>query len=186
MEWYYNYKGAVKGPLSDAQLLQVFLVKQYPNNMLVWRSGYEDWIPFYKTELSDRAMLPSSPPPVDVKTVSAGYMWFFVTIPIISLMLKLIIVNIMAEGNVYTAQIYLRLGKDIPLVTEISALLFVMTIVLDANRLIRARLVSRWILLSVLLPPIYPFIRALKLKQPPYYGFAYIVTLFVAILLELS
>jgi hypothetical protein len=58
---------------------------------------------------------------------------------------------------------------------------------IDEQQLKRAGYVDKWLtLFGILLAPVYLFLRAKRLRQTPTYGYAWVVSLIISILLSIS
>jgi hypothetical protein len=61
--WFYVHEGRRKGPVSVAQLAELILAQDLPENSLVWRHGLEEWAPASSVDEIKRELPPPLPGP---------------------------------------------------------------------------------------------------------------------------
>jgi uncharacterized RDD family membrane protein YckC/DNA-directed RNA polymerase subunit RPC12/RpoP len=64
MNWHYVEQRQQVGPVTDAQLAQLFRAGTVNADTLVWRDGLPDWIPFREAKLEPNPPLTDAPPPL--------------------------------------------------------------------------------------------------------------------------
>ncbi len=65
--WFYVHAGRRKGPVDNAQLVELILGGEIPDSTLVWRSGLDEWAPARGVDEIKREL----PPPIPVREGSA-------------------------------------------------------------------------------------------------------------------
>ncbi len=64
--WFYVHEGRRKGPVSVAQLAELILAQDLPEDILVWRHGLGEWAPATSVDEIKRELPPPLPgPPTD-------------------------------------------------------------------------------------------------------------------------
>ncbi len=61
--WFYVHEGRRKGPVDNAQLVELILGGEIPEDTLIWRPGLEEWAPAGLVEEIKREL----PPPIPVR-----------------------------------------------------------------------------------------------------------------------
>ena len=66
--WFYVHEGRRKGPVDDAQLVELILGGEIPESTLIWRPGLDEWAPASRVDEIKREL----PPPIPVRDGSAA------------------------------------------------------------------------------------------------------------------
>ena len=179
--WYYENKGARKGPVSEYKLKELFENNYIDRDTLIWKEGFADWTKLSQTELSK--ILPvNSPPPLATTHINNTYVWILAFAPILGNVITGIIVGATHGLDGIDA-------NDDTLFTETGGLWW-MTIVLN----ILLATLDNWQLgkaghntkkfggMWVLLVPVYLFKRASYLKQTPTYAWIWLLCFILSLL----
>ena len=177
--WYYTDRGAKHGPVSSTTIEGLFARKQIDKDIFVWRKGMKDWTPIHATEFAEK--IDDVAPPLPSHVVNNIIVWLLAFCPLIFAAI---------DDTIRRQQISQAVNGDVSALTSIlsghqdglswaipAASYFVLCLI-DINLLYRAGYRAWYLGASALLfVPVYPFVRANLLKQPPYYGFVFIVLL---------
>ncbi len=66
--WYYVHEGRRKGPVGNAQLVDLILEGEIPQDSLIWRQGLDEWAPASQVEEIKREL----PPPIPAQDGSVA------------------------------------------------------------------------------------------------------------------
>jgi GYF domain 2 len=186
--WFYVQGGQRKGPVPADELRELLAAQTIDGETPIWRKGFADWQPLSTTEVG--LQLKGTPPPVAANHVNNGLVWALAFAPIAYLFVDLAILNsqnthiiqYQDDTPVYDpsfATFILPLTWLIPLLTNAALCL------LDTRQLKRAGYSSEWLtLFALLLAPVYLFVRAQRLRQTPTYGFVWVASFIVSIILR--
>lgn len=178
-EWFYTQGGQRKGPVQADDLRALLATQTIDGETPIWRKGLKDWLPLHQSEIG--AILPDGPPPVASTQINNGLVWTLAVAPIAYL-----IIEVLIRGYQLSQP-----GEDFPLS---SALIWIVPIatnctlcLLDEQQLKQAGYSSGWMtFFAVLLAPVYLFMRAQRLRQTPTYGYVWIASFVVSLLLQAS
>lgn len=174
--WFYTHGGQRKGPVGADELRTLLANRNIDGETPVWRKGLADWQPLHKSEIG--ATLTDVPPPVASAQINNGLVWTLAVAPIVYLVIEIFIRGYQlnqpgADRTFSSALIWI-----IPAATNGILCL------LDERQLKRAGYSSGWMtVFAVLLAPVYLFMRARHLRQTPTYGYVWIASFIVSILL---
>jgi GYF domain 2 len=186
--WFYAQGGQRKGPVPADKLRELLAAQTIDGETPIWRKGLADWQPLRTTEIG--AQLKDTPPAIAADHVNNGLVWALALAPIAYLFVDLAVLNsqnthiiqYQDDTPVYDpffATFILPLTWLIPLLTNAALCL------LDTRQLKRAGYSSEWLtLFALLLAPVYLFVRAQRLRQTPTYGFVWIASFIVSIILR--
>ncbi|MBN9049376.1 MAG: DUF4339 domain-containing protein [Rhizobiales bacterium] len=177
--WFYTQGGQRKGPVRAEDLRALLTAQTIDGETPVWHKGLKDWLPLHQSEIG--AMLPDAPPPVAAAQINNGLVWTLAVAPIAYLIIEVLI----------HAYQFSQPGDDFPMS---SALIWIIPVatncilcLLDEQQLKRAGYGFGWMtFFAVLLAPVYLFIRAQRLRQTPTYGYVWIASFIVSLLLQAS
>jgi hypothetical protein len=151
-EWHYTARGKRLGPVTSSKLTDLAVQGVVDNDTLVWAEGFDDWIPFGKTQLK---CVPSSPPPLTGAAVANGMVWVLAFVPIFGTYLIYCVAELM---NINPYDFSLSLFIFLPLNIGLT--------LLDRGCLAKAghdtKKFGGWFWLV----PVYLYKRATALKQP--------------------
>ena len=176
--WYFTENGQRRGPVTTANLVELLKAETISGDTPVWRKGLADWQPLRNTELAEH--LQDTPPPVAPNFVNNSLVWTLAIAPIgYAFLAGWRDMEIMEDplGD-HAFEQFIALG--LPLLLNAALCL------IDEQQLKRAGYADRWLtLFGVLLAPVYLFLRAKRLRQTPTYGYAWVVSFVVSILLSI-
>jgi hypothetical protein len=176
--WYFTENGQRRGPETTANLVELLKTEKISGDTPVWRKGLADWQPLRNTELAGH--LQDTPPPVAPNFVNNSLVWTLAIAPIgYAFLAGWRDTQIMEDplGDHSFAQ-FIALG--LPLLLNAALCL------IDEQQLKRAGYADKWLtLFGVLLAPVYLFLRAKRLRQTPTYGYAWVVSFIISILLSI-
>ena len=175
--WFYALGGQRKGPVSADELRELVAAQTINGETPIWRKGLADWQPLRTTEIGTQ--LKDNPPPIASSHVNNGFVWTLAVAPIAYVLLDIAIlgyqINHPYEDHAFSS----ALSWLIPVTTNAILCL------VDAEQLKRAGYTSGWMtLFALLLAPVYLFVRAQRLSQTPTYGFVWIASFVVSIILR--
>ena len=177
-DWYFTENGQRQGPITTASLLELLRAERISGDTPVWRIGFADWQPLRITALAEH--LQDAPPPVAPTHVNNGLVWTLAIAPICyGILAGWRDLEIMQNpyGDHSCAR-FVALG--IPLLLNAALCL------LDEQQLRRAGYADKWLtIFGVILAPAYLFLRAKRLRQTPSYGYAWVVSFIISILLSI-
>lgn len=183
--WHYVQSGEKRGPVSEAAIREMLERKEVQPDTQVWRKGMTQWISLRESDLGE--LVASEPPSLAPSTIGNGYVWVLALLP---LLYGVVDASIAASNHKALVWSHIagapyrpsaNLSWQIP--TFINALLGF----LDNQRLNKAgygTFATR--AMAIFLTPIYLFVRAKKLKQTPWYGITWIVTMIIGFILIAS
>jgi hypothetical protein len=175
--WFYAVGGQRLGPVSADGLRELLDGQTIDRDTPVWRKGMVDWQPLSKTEIG--VHLTETPPPVRPNDINNGFVWALAIAPIAYIFVQIAIVDYQTS----------HLGEDVSfssaLVWLLPALANATLCILDEQQLKRAGYNSGWMtIFALLLAPVYLFMRAQRLRQTPSYGYVWIASFIVSIILR--
>ncbi|MEH2566730.1 DUF4339 domain-containing protein [Bradyrhizobium sp. AZCC 2289] len=178
--WFYAQHGQRIGPVPADKLRELLAAQTIDGETPIWRKGLADWQPLHATEIG--AQLKDTPPPISANHVNNGLVWALAFAPIAYLFVDIALLNYQnshpADDTFFEAFLS-PLTWLVPVLTN-GALCLV-----DAEQLKRAGYSSGWMtLFALLLAPVYLFVRAQRLRQTPSYGFLWIASFIVSIILR--
>lgn len=175
-EWFFTENGQRKGPVTIADLLELLRAEKVNGDTPVWTRGLSGWQALRTTDLG--VHLQDAPPPVAPAHINNGLVWTLAILPIPYAFLTGISA-IRAANNPYEDHTLLQL-----LAFGLPALLNAVLCLLDERQMKRAGYADKWLtLVGVLLAPAYLFLRASRLRQTPSYGFAWVVSFVLGLLI---
>jgi hypothetical protein len=186
--WFYTQGGQRKGPVPADELQKLLLARTIDGETPIWRQGLADWQPLRTTDLG--AQLKDTPPPIAPSHLNNGFVWALAVAPIVYLFVDAAILHYQLthivqfmDGNPVYDPPFLAflapLSWLIPLLTNAALCLT------DAAQLKRAGYSSGWMtFFALLLAPAYLFMRAQRLRQTPSYGYAWIASFIVSIIVR--
>lgn len=170
--WYYEVKGARKGPVSERKIGQLIDSKVVFYDTSVWRQGYSDWRRVSDTEL--RGHLDKvGPPPLLGEKVNNTFIWVLAFAPILGDFLQGLI-----AGILHGSYALLHAHKY----WYVTLLLNLLLCVLDERQLKKAGHNTAHFRGWIWLIPVYIFQRAKALHQSKAYFVVWIISLIVSIL----
>lgn len=176
-DWFFTEKGQREGPVTTAGLLELLRAEKLDGDTPVWRKGLADWQPLRTTELG--AHLQNTPPPVAAAHVNNGLVWALAVAPIAYVFVEVAIYAYQMNHQDEDVTFSTALSWVIPLLVNGSLCL------LDERQLKRAGYSSGWLtFFALLLAPVYLFMRAQRLRQTPTYGFVWIASFIISIVLR--
>jgi GYF domain 2 len=175
--WFYAQAGERMGPVSADKLRELLAEQTIDAETPIWRKGLIDWQPLRTTEVG--AQIKDMPPPIRSSDLNNGFVWALAVAPIAYIFVQIAIVDYQA----------FHLGEELSfssaLVWLIPTLANATLCILDEQQLKRAGYNSGWMtLFALLLAPAYLFMRAQRLRQPPSYGYVWIASFIVSIILR--
>jgi hypothetical protein len=177
--WFYAPAGRRIGPIPIDKLRELLDDQTIDRDTPVWRKGMVDWQPLGKTEIGTH--LEETPPPVRPSDINNGFVWALAVAPIAYIFVQIAIIDYQT----------FHLGEDVSLssalVWLIPALANATLCILDEQQLKRAGYNSGWMtLFALVLAPVYLFMRAQRLRQTPNYGYVWIASFVVSIILRIA
>jgi hypothetical protein len=177
--WFYAVGGQRIGPVSADKLRELLDGQTIDRDTPVWRKGMVDWQPLGKTEIGTH--LEETVPPIRPNDVNNGFVWALAVAPIAYIFVQAAIIDYQA----------FHLGEDVSfsstLVWLIPVLANATLCILDERQLRRAGYNSGWMtFFALLLAPVYLFMRAQRLRQTPSYGYVWIASFMVSIILRIA
>jgi hypothetical protein len=186
--WFYTDGGQRKGPVPADKLRELLAAQTIDGETPIWRKGLADWQPLRTTEIGTH--LKDTPPPIAAAHINNGLVWALAFAPIAYLFLDL---AILSSQNAHIIQwqddtpVYDPFFKTFisPLTWLIPLLTNGALCLVDTEQLKRAGYSSGWLtLFALLLAPVYLFMRAQRLRQTPTYGFVWIASFIVSLILQ--
>jgi hypothetical protein len=186
--WFYAQGGQRKGPVAADKLHELLAAQTIDGETPIWRKGQADWQPLRTTEIGTQ--LKDTPPPIAANHVNNGLVWALALAPIAYLFLDLAILNSQTAHIIqwqddtpvydpFFGTFIAPLAWLVPLLTNAALCL------LDTEQLKRAGYSSGWMtFFALLLAPVYLFVRAQRLRQTPTYGFVWVASFIVSIILR--
>lgn len=178
--WFYTQGGQRKGPVPAERLRELLAAQTIDAETLVWRKGLADWQVLRSTEIG--APLKDTPPPVATSQINNGLVWALAFAPIAYLFIDAALLNYQnthLPGDTFFEAFLSPLTWLIPI--TVNAILCLV----DVEQLKRAGYSSGWMtLFALLLAPVYLFVRAQRLRQTPTYGFVWIASFIVSIVMR--
>lgn len=178
--WFYTQGGQRKGPVPAKRLYELLADQTIDRETPIWRKGLADWQPLHATEIG--AEINDTPPPISTNQVNNGFVWALAFAPIAYLFVEIVLVNYQInhpDNDTFFEAFLSPLTWLIPVTTNAILCL------VDAEQLKRAGYSSGWMtLFALLLAPVYLFVRAQRLRQIPTYGFVWIASFIVSIVLR--
>jgi GYF domain 2 len=175
--WFYAEGGQRKGPVPADKLRELLAAQTIDGETPIWRKGLADWQPLRTTEIG--AQLKDTPPPIAATHVNNGLVWTLAVAPIAYMFVEVAILGYQFN-HPYEDQTF-----SSALIWLIPALVNGALCLLDEQQLKRAGYGSGWMtFFALLLAPVYLFMRAQRLRQTPTYGFVWIASFIVSIILR--
>ncbi|KAA0070425.1 DUF4339 domain-containing protein [Tardiphaga sp. P9-11] len=177
--WFYTLGGQRQGPVPAGKLRELLAAQTIDGETLIWQKGLAEWQPLRATEIGTQ--LKDTPPPIAASHVNNGWVWALACAPIAYLFADIAILGYQNSHPADDQFFHVFLAPLIWLPLFINATLCLV----DAEQLKRAGYSSGWMtLFALLLAPVYLFLRAQRLRQTPTYGFVWIATFIVSIVLR--
>jgi GYF domain 2 len=177
--WFYTLGGQRMGPVPADKLRELLDDQIIDRDTPVWRKGLTDWQSLRATEIG--ADLEEAPPPIRSNEINNGFVWTLAVAPIAYLFVQI------AINDYQTSHIGEDLSFSSALIWLIPALANATLCILDEKQLKHAGYNSGWMtLFALLLAPAYLFMRAQRLHQPPSYGYVWIASFVVSIILRIA
>jgi hypothetical protein len=181
-QWFYTQGGQRKGPVPADELRELLATLTIDGETPVWRKGLADWQPLRNTEIG--AQLKDTPPPIAANHVNNGLVWALAFAPLAYLFVDAALLNYQNShpaGDTFFEAFLAPLSWLVPILTNAALCL------VDTEQLKRAGYSSGWLtLFALLLAPVYLFVRAQRLRQTPTYGFVWIGSFIVSIILSVA
>ncbi|BBZ99851.1 DUF4339 domain-containing protein [Bradyrhizobium diazoefficiens] len=178
--WFYAEGGQRKGPVPTDKLRELLAAQTIDGETPVWRKGLADWQPLRTTEIG--MQLKDTPPPIAANRVNNGLVWALALAPLAYLFVEVALLNYQNShpaGDEFFEVFLSPLSWLVPVLTNAVLCL------VDTEQLKRAGYSSGWLtLFALLLAPVYLFLRAQRLRQTPTYGFVWIASFIVSIILR--
>lgn len=178
--WFYAQGGQRKGPVPADKLRELLADQTIDGETPIWRKGLADWQALRTTEIG--TPLKDTPPPIAANQINNGLVWALAFAPIAYLFVEIALVGYQTthpENDTFFEAFLSPLAWLIPVTTNAILCL------VDAEQLKRAGYSSGWMtLFALLLAPVYLFVRAQRLRQTPTYGFVWIASFIVSIILR--
>ncbi|WFU81324.1 DUF4339 domain-containing protein [Bradyrhizobium sp. CIAT3101] len=179
-EWFYAQGGQRKGPVPTGTLRELLATQAIDGETQIWRKGLANWQPLRTTEIGTQ--LKDIPPPIAASHVNNGLVWALAFAPLAYLFVDVALLNYQNShpaGDEFFEAFLSPLSWLVPVLTNAVLCL------VDTEQLKRAGYSSGWLtLFALLLAPVYLFVRAQRLGQTPTYGFVWIATFIVSIILR--
>jgi hypothetical protein len=180
--WFYAQGGQRKGPVPADKLRELLAAQTIDGETPVWRKGLADWQPLNTTEIG--AQIKDIPPPIAADHVNNGLVWALACAPIAYLFLD---VALLGYQNSHPADDTFFEAFLSPLSWLVPVLTNAVLCLVDTEQLKRAGYSSGWLtLFALLLAPVYLFVRAQRLRQTPTYGFVWIASFIISIILRVA
>lgn len=181
-EWFHVKNGTRQGPVTVASIKSLLEQRDIEADTQIWRHGMTEWTTIRNSELS--YLVATEPPPISSTHIGNGYVWALAILPLILSFIDAAI----EVSNQDAAARTLSLGfpynpsRGIP-----PQLIFIINGLLgwfDYRQLDKAGY-GAWTTraCAVLLPPIYLFIRAKRLKQRPSYAIAWLASFVLGVVI---
>lgn len=175
--WFYTHRGQRNGPVAAGKLAELLVSQTIDADTPVWRKGQGDWKPLRETELS--VLVKDEPPPIASSHINNGLVWTIAIAPIAYAFFGATIAAYQASNPYQDHSIASLLSWLVP--AGVNATLCL----LDERQLNRAGYASGWItFFAVVLAPVYLFVRAQQLRQTPAYGFVWIASFILSLILS--
>jgi hypothetical protein len=178
--WFYAQGGQRKGPVPPDKLHELLAAQTIDGDTPVWRKGLADWQPLRTTDLG--AYLQDTPPAIAANHVNNGLVWALAFAPLAYLFVDVTLLNYQyshpADDEFFEAFLS-PLSWLVPVLTNAALCL------VDTEQLKRAGYSSGWMtVFALLLAPVYLFVHAQRLRQTPTYGFVWVASFIVSIILR--
>ena len=178
--WFYAQGGQRKGPVPADELRELLAAQTIDGETPIWRKGFADWQPLRTTEIG--AQLKDTPPAIAANHVSNGFVWTLALAPLAYLFFDGGLPN---YQNSHPANDMFFEAFLSPLIWLVPILTNALLCLADTEQLKRAGYSSGWMtFFALLLAPVYLFVRAQRLRQTPTYGFVWIASFIVSIILR--
>jgi GYF domain 2 len=178
--WFYTLGGQRNGPVPADKLRELLEAQAIDGQTPIWCKGMVDWQPLHSTEIG--AELKGTPPPIATNQINNGLVWALAFAPIAYLFVDVALLNYQnshPRGDIFFEAFLSPLTWLVPVTTNAILCL------VDAEQLKRAGYSSNAMtIFALLLAPVYLFIRAQRLRQTPTYGFVWVATFIVSIVLR--
>lgn len=184
-EWYYVVNGARRGPTTATTIKDLLNKKEIETDTQVWRKGMPEWKPLRESDLSE--LVAAEPPALSSKHIGNGYVWTLALLPIVLGVIEAMVSasNQDAAARAVAFGVPYHASRGLPF--QVPVIINGLLGWLDDRRLQKAGYGSRATrVTSVLLTPVYLFMRAKRLKQRPYYAVAWIVSLIIGFIIYAS
>lgn len=163
---HYTLKGKRIGPISDSDLKSLVAAGTVDNETMVWKEGFNDWVPLGHTTLK---IVHSGPPPLSGASIGNGLVWFVAFAPVVGVFLQYFF------GEIFE--------MDPAALWFITLILNIGFCYIDEGRLKNAghdvTNFGGW----AILVPVYLFKRAKALKQPLAYFIVWMAMFFISLFL---
>lgn len=186
-EWYYNVKGARKGPVSVATIRELLAKNKLDSSDLVWKAGQKDWQTIRESDLG--SLVASEPPPLVGRAVSNTIVWFIAFVPLILGFIDTGMAHNHNTSNIGAAMLARAGQYNGPEIGfKVSLLAYIFLGAWDTHNLKKAGYANglKMNFLAILLMPVYLFVRANLLKQRPTYAITWVVLFIVSALMVFS
>jgi hypothetical protein len=181
-QWFYTQGGQRQGPVTADELRALLSALTIDGETPVWRKGMADWQPLRSTEIA--VHFKDTPPAVAANQVNNGLVWALAFAPLVYLFIEVALLNYQYNhpaDDAFFETFLSPLSWLIPISTNAVLCL------VDTEQLKRAGYSSGWLtLFALLLAPVYLFVRAQRLRQTPIYGFVWIGSFIVSIILSVA
>ena len=179
-QWFYTQGGQRGGPVPADELRELLKTLTIDGETPVWRKGMSDWQPLRNREIA--AHLKDTPPAVAANQLNNGLVWAFAFAPLVYLFIDVALLNYQSThpaDDEFFETFLSPLSWLLPVLTNAALCL------VDIEQLKRAGYSSGWLtLFALLLAPVYLFVRAQRLRQTPTYGFVWIASFLISIILR--
>ncbi|EAQ33442.1 hypothetical protein NB311A_08702 [Nitrobacter sp. Nb-311A] len=185
--WFYTQGGQRKGPFAADELHKLLAARTIDGEAPIWRKGLADWQPLRKTKVG--AQLNDTPPPIAPSHLNNGLVWALAVVPIVYVFVDA------ASSNI-SSLISFSSWTIIPLRSAVFGLSRTADLAHSApdecdavpdrrgatqTRRLQLRMMTAF---ALLLAPAYLFMRAQRLRQTPTYGYVWIASFIVSIILR--
>jgi hypothetical protein len=161
-QWHFAVDGVRKGPISFAQMSSLVAAGGVGPRTLVWCDGMDDWREAGQTALMNSA----TPPPLDGQAVPNGMVWVLSLLPLAFFPIVVLAID--------DARITHHLIDNMFIVAILFLFVSAAIFTMDYVRMLRAgHDIPFWVWLLPV--PVYLFMRASSLRQPPHYAYAWIL-----------
>ena len=171
--WFYTQGGQRLGPVTADKLRELLAAQSIDGETPIWRKGLGDWQPLRMTEID--TVLKDAPPPVAASHVNNLLVWTLAFMPIAYVFVDALIYGYRVNHPEADQTFLNSLSWMIPFAIN-GGLCFG-----DERQLALAGHNTKNLqILAVFLAPVYLFVRAKRVKQPPTYGYVWIGSFIIA------
>jgi len=174
-DWYYAAHGARVGPKSEDEMRRLVEGGIVPSTALCWTSEFgSDWKSISETNLDQSARTESGPPALPPQAVNNVYAWLFAAVPLIGAIIELVGLRYVRDANLINA----------PSFFWVYWIAYAVFAGLDTNAIRGSGNRAPASLVWCLLPPVYLWIRANRLRQSKSYFWAWVACGVLAVVVD--